>query len=82
MARAGNARMDTAPAATMRRDPNGIYVRGKRYTLGEISRGSGVSRPHVTRVFGGKREMSLKVAQRISGFLGVPIETLIGFLKQ
>lgn len=63
------------------RDESGLYVKGRRYTLGEISRGSGVSRPHVTRVFNGKRAMSLKVAQRIAGFLGVPIETLLAYLQ-
>jgi transcriptional regulator with XRE-family HTH domain len=64
------------------RNDNGIFVRGSRYTLGEISRGSGVSRPHVTRIFNGKREMSLRAAERISGFLGISIDTLLGFLRK
>lgn len=71
-----------APAApVMWRDDSGLYVAGKRFTLGEVARGSGVSRPQITRVFNGRRGMSLNVAQRIAGFLGVPIETLLGFLR-
>jgi transcriptional regulator with XRE-family HTH domain len=64
------------------RNDNGIFVKGKRFTLGEISRGSGVSRPHVTRIFNGRRRMSLATAERVSGFMGVPIETLLGFLRR
>jgi transcriptional regulator with XRE-family HTH domain len=67
---------------TIRRDEHGVYVRGRKYSLGEISRGSGVSRPHVTRVFNGKRGMSLTVAERIAGFLGIPIDALLGFLRR
>jgi predicted transcriptional regulator len=75
-------RQEAVAASEVRRDENGVYVRGRRYSLGEISRGSGVSRPHVTRVFNGKREMSLRVAERISGFLGVSIDALLGFLRR
>lgn len=71
-----------AASEVIRRDLTGIYVRGRKFTLGEISRGSGVSRPHVTRVFNGKRDMSLKVAERISGFLGISIDVLLGFLRR
>jgi transcriptional regulator with XRE-family HTH domain len=66
----------------MYRGDDGVYVNGTRYTLGEISRGSGVSRPHVTRIFSGKRNMSIEVAQRISAFLGVPLEELVEYMKR
>lgn len=70
------------PDSGLYRGEDGIYANGTRYTLGEISRGSGVSRPHVTRVFSGKRNMSLEVAQRISSFLGVPLDELVEFMKR
>lgn len=71
----------TAVTESLRRDDTGVYVGDKRYTLGEISRGSGVSRPHVTRVFNGKRQMSVKVARRIAGFMGISLDSLVGFLQ-
>lgn len=71
-----------AEGDTIRRDADGVHVGEQRFTLGEISRGSGVSRPHVTRIFSGKREPSLRVAQRVTGFLGVTIEQFLGFLRR
>ena len=72
----------SVPATISRdRDTGAIKVRDTLYSLGEISRGARVSRPHVTRIFNGKRGLSLRVAEKIASFLGVSIDSLLGFLK-
>jgi DNA-binding phage protein len=71
-----------APIMTRDRHTGGVVVRGRQYTLGEISRGSKVDRPHLTRIFNGKRNPSLATAQRICGFVGVPIEAFLDMLKR
>ena len=69
--------------ATISRDKGtgAIKVRNTLYSLGEISRGAKVSRPHITRIFNGKRGLSLRAAEKIASFLGIPIDALLGFLK-
>lgn len=68
--------------AVIRRDSEGVHVHGRKLSLGEIARGSGITRPHVTRIFNGKRELSLRSAQKLASFLGVSIDSLLGFLQR
>ncbi len=70
------------PAVSRDRASGAVVVRGRKYTLGEISRGARINRAHVTRIFNGKRNLTLDTAQRISGFLGVPIEALLSLMSR
>lgn len=75
------AKMSDDPRAqVVYRDDAGVHVRGRVYTLGEIARGSSMARTHITRIFNGKRGLSLESAQKICGFLGIPIESLLKFV--
>lgn len=67
----------------MRRDPEtgAVLVRGKVFTLGDVARGTGITRPHVTRIFNGKRNLTIRTGQRLAAFLGVPIEEVIQLLN-
>lgn len=77
---AKTARSDTT--AGLLRKPDGIYAHGTRFTLGAISRGTGITRPHVTRIFNGQRKPTIKTAEKIAGFMGVSMDTLVGFLRR
>jgi transcriptional regulator with XRE-family HTH domain len=45
-------------------------------SLREMSRGTGVSVSHLSRIFRGERTPSVSVLIRMTGYLGVPMEEL------
>jgi len=49
-------------------------------TLSDVSRSTGVSLSHVSRIMSGQRKPSLDVASKIAAYLGVSIEELMHML--
>lgn len=56
-----------------------IKANGKLYSRGDLSRGTGYAKIHISRLFSGQRRPSLTSATKIAGFLGVPIEAFTQF---
>lgn len=51
-------------------------LKGK--SLGDVARGTGLSRSMVTRVFSGDRRPSVETASKVAGYLGVSMDNLYG----
>lgn len=60
----------------------GIPISIHGFTLSQLARGVNMSKSHVCHIFSGKRSVSLRLALRISQFLGVTCERLAFELEQ
>lgn len=56
-----------------------IVANSRRFSRGDISRGTGYTKIHISRIFSGQRRPSLNSANRIAGFLGVTVEVFSQF---
>lgn len=54
-----------------------IIVGEKTYSRNEIAKGSGIDRAHVTRVFNGTRQLTLRMALKMAGYMNVSVEFLL-----
>lgn len=59
-----------------------IFICGKQVVLGEISRMTGISMAHLSRIVNGKRTPSLRCANKIASYLGVSMDDLHADLEQ
>lgn len=58
-----------------------IKIGSNVYSRGEISRGTGLSLSHVSRVFSGARKPSLTTLKRLAAYLGVNIDVVVGSIR-
>lgn len=54
----------------------GIPISIHGFTLSQLARGVRMSKSHCSHIFSGKRSLSLRLAVRISQFLGITAERL------
>lgn len=53
-----------------------VKIGDKEYSRGEISRGTGISLSHVSRIYSGQRSPSLETIHKIMAFAGMSLEVV------
>lgn len=60
--------------------PQRIKIFGRRVNIANMSARTGVSSPHLSRIFSGKRDPSVKTAMAIAADIGVSMDEFVTFL--
>lgn len=68
-----------SPYYNVRMSPSAqlIHIGNKSFSRGEISRQTGISLSHVSRIFSGGRAPSLKVLEKLTQFSGEGVVTVL-----
>lgn len=54
----------------------------KDVSIGQIARGTDLSRSHVSRIFNGHRVPSLRCSEKISAYIGVSMDTFSAYVRE
>lgn len=58
-------------------DQSKVKIGEKVYSRGEISRGTGISLSHVSRIYSGRRSPSLETIRKIMEFAKLPLQVVV-----
>ena len=58
-------------------DQGRVVIGAKTFSRGEISRGTGISLSHVSRIYSGRRSPSLETIRKIMEFAKMPLEVVV-----
>ena len=57
-----------------------VQLGGCTYSRGELSRGTGISLSHISRIFSGKRAPSMKAIEKIAEYTGLSKSAVMMYL--